>query len=133
MTSHRLAFLYIIVSLLIFSGCASDSEDVAPSENKSLNAVSPTQVDKPKPGYMQQAYDSWEKDDWAPNTKKTATVAQGKDESNLSTSKDTNSSKEFKLQNYVEKWQVYSENKEKNETQKPSNVEKLNALPVIGN
>jgi hypothetical protein len=133
--SSRASLLYIVSALFLF-GCSAHSEAGAPSENSSLNAISPTQVDKPKPGYMQQAYDKWEKDEWAPNTKKAEKQASDTNatvENNQSLSKESNASDTFKLQNYVNKWKLYHENTEKNESDTPSNTDKLNTLPVIGN
>ena len=92
-----------------------------PSQNRALNSISPSN-NAEKKGTLQNSLDSWLKDDWEPTQKET------KKES-LHVKEDDNSS--FKLQNYVDKWKRYSE-KKASKPKKPSHVEMINSLPVIG-
>jgi len=141
---------------MFYSGCAMHTDTGSPSQNSSLNAVSPAGTSKG--GYLQQRYDSWEKEEWEPNTaadsENTAKVETSAKEQESTEEKDsaavseitaapatrtdespdtneTNASETFKLQTYIDKWGRYLENTEKNETG-PSNVEKLDAMPAIG-
>ncbi len=104
--------LLLIVSTLILMA-------QAPSQNRALNAVSPSGTHSN--GSMQNAFDDWLKDDWKPTQKK----IQEKE------NKKENNSSSFKLQDYVDKWEKY--NKEKAlEPKKASHKEMLDTLPAIG-
>lgn len=136
------AFFIYSVSIVLYSGCAMHTDTGSPSQNNSLNAISP--AGNGKGGYLQQSYDKWEKEEWEPNTgddSKASEVPEAKDDTQVtnenictdapSSQKDANSSEDFTLQYYMDKWNRYMENKEKNETG-PSNVEKLDTMPAIG-
>ena len=138
-----------MVSLILLAGCGAHSDTGAPSSNASLNAISPSSVNKEKKGYLQESYDTWEKEEWEPNTrepeatkdaKETSAAAAGAvvtSEDNQSApaptaTRENNASDEtFTLQHYVDKWKRYNENTETNETA-PSNAERLDAMPAIG-
>ncbi|MFA6189167.1 MAG: hypothetical protein WC680_07795 [Sulfuricurvum sp.] len=130
----------LILSSLLLVGCATNAT-VSPSQNSSLNAVSPNTASASKGGAMQSSLDSWLKEDWIPNTSAGAsTVSSSTPEgsSGLSAPTDTTvvtDEKPFTLQSYADKWKVYHENKAKMNEGKPkeaSHIDAVNALPVIG-
>lgn len=121
----RLQLSLIIFSLLLV-GCATNST-VSPSQNSSLNAVSPNTASQSKGGAMQSSLDSWLKEDWMPNsvTPSSSDLIRG----------SISNEKPFTLQSYADKWKAYHENKEKMDEGKPkeaSHVETLQKMPVIG-
>ena len=135
----RLQFSLIISSLLLV-GCATNAT-VSPSQNSSLNSVSPNTASTSKGGAMQHSLDSWLKEDWIPNSKtgtSTRSSSVPKATSPTSASTDTTvvtDEKPFTLQSYADKWKVYHENKEKMNEGKPkeaSHIDVVNSLPVIG-
>ena len=65
-------------------------------------------------GYLQKHLDAWINDDWEPTVKES----------------ETNGSKRFKLQDYVDKAALYMKAHPSDENN--SNVKKMEALPVIG-
>jgi hypothetical protein len=167
------------LSLILLSGCAN-REGVAPSQNKALDAISPTIYET---GAMQRSLDTWLKEDWNPimasepttntttqtdgtiiTTKTeptTTTISVQKDDGEvvqktakatqiITTTKapdgtvttkteivalDEDSNEPFTLQKYADRWKSYLEIKEKlnaGQPKAPSHLEKVNALPVIG-
>ena len=155
--------LIYIVCILSVTGCSIPNKTgTTPSQNQNLNSISPTSKVKKEKGFLQQSYDNWEKEDWEPNTEPVApTVENGQDLSSpsqktmsesteASTPKtestaptaaaaaekqeDSNASKTFTLQEYVDKWGLYIERKGQKEGNKtvPSNAEKLETMPAIG-
>jgi len=66
--------LYATVSTLILSGCAQNTMGVAPSQNKPLQAVSPSDTAASEGGMMQRSLDGWLKEEWSPLTTPTPTV-----------------------------------------------------------
>lgn len=60
--------LSIPLLLLLLNGCAN-REGVAPSQNSSLQAVSPSTTAVAEGGAMQRSLDAWLKEEWAPMTK----------------------------------------------------------------
>jgi oligoribonuclease NrnB/cAMP/cGMP phosphodiesterase (DHH superfamily) len=132
--------LSLIISSLLLVGCATNAT-VSPSQNSSLNAVSPNTAAASKGGAMQNSLDLWLKEDWVPNSTaeeqaSTSSLAEGTFK--VSTSKETvvvTDEKPFTLQSYADKWKVYHENKEKMNEGKPkeaSHIETLQNMPVIG-
>ncbi len=148
-----------IVTILL-TGCGSHA-DVAPSQNSSLNAVSPS-TSSHQGGAMQQALDSWLKEEWTPATKDvpTLTTTQAHDGTVITTKTEASQvtitktapdgtvtttteavtvesedNAPFTLQKYADKWKVYNENKAKmkeGKEQEPSHADSLKNLPVIG-
>ena len=130
----------LIISSLLLAGCAGNAT-VSPSQNSSLQAVSPNTAAASQGGAMQRSLDSWLKEDWVPNSKVTAaTPSSPAPEANVAPVASTDTTvvtdeKPFTLQSYADKWKVYHENKEKmneGKPKEPSNVEKLQKMPVIG-
>jgi hypothetical protein len=131
----------VALSALILSGCAN-REGVAPSQNSSLHAVSPSTTAASEGGAMQRSLDGWLKEEWSPLTKTatvttTTTAPDGKviTETKIVEVPEPEDNEPFKLQKYADKWKVYHENKEKMNEGKPkeaSNVDLMNSLPVIG-
>ena len=126
----------------------TDSKKVAPSQNKALNSISPSTTasdEHEEYRYMQKNTNAWIKEEWEPLTESnisthSSETAVTKEENNITKSdtnqtakRDDNSSSG--LQYYVDKAEVYFENKEKrdaNKTKAPSHVDKMNAMPGIG-
>lgn len=132
--------LPLILSSLLLVGCATNTT-VSPSQNSSLQAVSPNTSAASEGGVMQRSLDKWLKEDWIPNTtaERSATSSSTpKGSSSASAPTDTTvvtDEKPFTLQSYADKWKVYHENKEKMNEGKPkeaSHIETLQNMPVIG-
>ncbi|MDD5212228.1 MAG: hypothetical protein PHV62_07420 [Sulfuricurvum sp.] len=131
--------LSLIISSLLLVGCATNAT-VFPSQNSSLNAVSPNTASASKGGAMQSSLDSWLKEDWIPNTTAGVSPTSSSSDSSSAASVSTDTTvvtdeKPFTLQSYADKWKVYHENKEKMNEGKPkeaSNIEMLQNMPVIG-
>ena len=132
--------LSLLISSLLLVGCATNAT-VSPSQNSSLNTVSPNTAAASKGGMMQNSLDSWLKEDWIPNsTTKAVTTSSSTPEGSSATSVSTDTTvvtdeKPFTLQSYADKWKVYHENKEKMNEGKPkeaSTIDKIQAMPVIG-
>lgn len=129
------------VSALLLVGCAN-REGVAPSQNSSLNAVSPSTTATSEGGSMQRSLDTWLKEEWTPlsapasgtnATSETAAPSTSAPSSALSTQPEDNTP--FTLQKYADKWKIYHENKEKMKEGKPkeaSHIEMMQSLPVVG-
>lgn len=134
--------LNLSIALLLFGGCAANTTGVTPSQNKNLNVVSPSITSESEDGPMQRALDRWLKEEWTPLTQDqkvttTKTMPDGKIivEEKIVEVPKTDSNETFKLQNFVDKWKVYQENKEKMNAGKPkdpSHIDMLNRMPLIG-
>jgi len=154
-------YIYI-VSMLLFTGCSIRNDTgTTPTENQSLNAVSPSAKNVKEKGFLQRQYDEWEQEDWEPNTRTEAdekndvqqnvsqqpvkeaalpaTALQSKEdnttvEAGTKASEEINASETFKLQYYLDKWGRYIDNKKQAEANQsvPSNVERLDTMPGIG-
>jgi len=128
-----IAFFSLIT---LMSGCAN-REGVAPSQNSSLQAVSPSTTSASSGGAMQKSLDSWLKEEWTPITT-APSQKEGKDTqaavmTTPAVQQEDNTS--FTLQKYADKWKAYHESKAKMNEGKPkeaSNVEKLESMPAIG-
>lgn len=128
------------ITLVSLLGCATGGS-VAPSQNESLNVISPSGKQQ-KAGAMQHSLDSWLKDDWEPTVKKDETIRKkymkekvvetektnGKKKTKVVYEEDNN--KSFTLQEYVDKAAAYR--KAHPNDYEHSNVKKLEAMPVIG-
>lgn len=132
--------LSLLISSLLLVGCATNAT-VSPSQNSSLNAVSPNTSAASQGGVMQRSLDTWLKEDWIPNTTAGASATSSSTPdggSATSASKDTTivtDEKPFTLQSYADKWKVYHENKEKmneGKPKEPSHIETVQSMPVIG-
>jgi hypothetical protein len=130
------------ITTLVLVGCANRAV-VSPSQNSSLDAVSPSSTTLSKGGVMQHSLDQWLIDEWSPITKtvpvKNTTTAthetsftETKKVEDVSVADDNES---FTLQKYVDKWEVYNKNKSKvneGKPKEPSHVEMMKSLPVVG-
>ena len=117
--------LSLIIFSLLLVGCATNAT-IFPSQNSSLNAVSPNTASQSKGGAMQSSLDSWLKEDWIPNS----VTPSSSDSIRGSISNE----EPFTLQSYADKWKAYHENKEKMNEGKPkeaSHIETLQNMPVI--
>lgn len=142
--------------MLVLSGCAN-REGVAPSQNQSLNTVSPSTTATSEGGAMQRSLDAWLKEEWTPLTAPTITKTTAPDGTVVTTTTDAKQvtttttapngtvvtttapvpedNTPFTLQKYADKWKVYHENKAKMNEGKPkeaSHVEIMSTLPVVG-
>lgn len=118
----------------------ADSTPVAPSQNKALNSISPSTTasdEHEEHRYMQKNTNAWIENEWEPLTEGNTTTTKEDNlttvpENNMTSSDDINSTG---LQYYVDKAEIYFENKEKrdaNKTKAPSHVDKINSMPGIG-
>jgi len=136
--------VFTLASTLLFSGCSghalqdladetfndkpvkTEKKQPAPSQNPSLNAVSPSVTAASEgDGDMQKGLDTWTEEEWTPKTEGNRTAQE--------INEDDNST--FTLQKYVNKTGVYLDEKEKEKAGKPkqpSHVEKMESMPVIG-
>ena len=128
----------IIIAAFVLAGCATNAT-VSPSQNPSLQAVSPNTAATSEGGVMQRSLDTWLKDEWTPLT--TPKAAQQSKEGTTkntevaSTTSKVEDEKPFTLQSFADKWKVYHENEAKMNEGKPkeaSHIDAVNALPVIG-
>ncbi|MDP1784580.1 MAG: hypothetical protein Q8K81_04035 [Sulfuricurvum sp.] len=135
----RISLSFIIFSLLL-AGCATNAA-ISPSQNPSLQAVSPNTSSASAGGAMQHSLDNWLKDEWTPLTTSQTAEKNGGDKNVVKGSAAPSSAvvpKEetpFTLQSYADKWKVYHENQAKIKEGKPkeaSHIDTVNALPVIG-
>lgn len=134
-----------LMGLILLSGCSYRSS-LSPSQNSSLQAVSPSSTTTSEPGMMQRSLDSWLREEWTPLTapKSSASTVQPKSTTVIPQTSRANAvvdiepnvdAQPFTLQTYVDKWKVYHEKKAKMNEGKPkeaSNSEKLESMPVIG-
>lgn len=144
---------------LILTGCAN-REGVAPSQNQSLNTVSPSTTATSEGGAMQRSLDAWLKEEWTPLTAPAITTSTAADGTVTTTKTDAavvtttvtspdgkvvtttapaapepEDNTPFTLQKYADKWKVYHENKAKmneGKPKEPSHVEMMGTLPVVG-
>jgi hypothetical protein len=122
--------------MILTSGCAN-RKGVAPSQNSSLNTVSPSGTATSEGGAMQRSLDNWLKEEWTPltTTTQTAPVNQPSQSTTPATVIVPTEETPFTLQKYADKWKAYQENKAKMNVGKPkedSNIEKIQSMPVIG-
>lgn len=66
--------LALVSSLILITGCAN-REGVAPSQNSSLQTISPSTTAVAEGGAMQRSLDSWLKEEWAPMTENKPVIA----------------------------------------------------------
>lgn len=137
--------MMLLTGSLLLSGCARYASS-SPSQNSSLQAVSPSSTTTSEPGMMQRSLDSWLREEWTPLTapKSSASTVQPKSTTLIPQTSRANAvvdiesnvdAQPFTLQTYVDKWKVYHEKKEKMNEGKPkeaANSEKLESMPVIG-
>lgn len=156
------AVLGTVVCALLLSGCAANRMGVTPSQNTTLQAVSPSVTAASQGGAMQHSLDSWLKEEWTPMTDSTpvvmtkmtpdGSVVTTKTEATqvvttttapdgtvvtttAATAPEPEDTTPFTLQKYADKWKVYNENKAKmneGKPKEPSTIDKINSLPVIG-
>ncbi|MFA6195746.1 MAG: hypothetical protein WC656_03780 [Sulfurimonas sp.] len=110
---------FLTFTLLSLSSCSS-SQTVNPSQNKALNSVSTSNQGTEVKGAMQNSLDNWLEKEWTPTVEKNESIK----------AKNQDKERDFKLQEYVEKIEVYK--KESNSSVQESHTGKINALPVIG-
>ncbi len=140
--------LSLTLALFAFGGCANNA-GLTPSQNPTLNALSPSTTAVSEGGVMQRNLDSWLKEEWTPLTTPNAPkssapstendgvvrVNDGGTAQQAAVIEGAEENSSSGLQKYVDKWKMYHENKEKMNEGKPkeaSNVENLEKLPVIG-
>lgn len=129
-------FMFSFVTLL-FVGCsnhnlqyyadkhfnnkkAAQEEQVAsPTKNEALNKVSPINQNR-QDGAMQKSLDNWLETDWTPTIQKDEAIKKVNE----------NKSRNFTLQEYVDKAIAYSKNKP--DSNESSGIQNMNKLPVIG-
>ncbi len=111
--------LILAVSAIILLTSCSKVDGANPSQNRALNSVSGKE-EKEKSGYLQEALNNWTKNDWTPAVEKNEDIKK----------KNENESRNFTLQEYVDKIEVY--NKEQNSTHTESHKKKISSMPVIG-
>ena len=98
---------------------AQKEEPVSPTKNKALTKVSPLN-DGRADGVVQKSLDGWLQTVWTPSVDKNETIKKI----------DENTSRNFTIQEYIDKAGVYIKNQPKSD--QPSGVENLNKLPAIG-
>lgn len=142
---------FAMAGALMLGGCAN-REGVSPSQNSSLQAVSPSTTSTSQGGVMQRGLDSWLKEEWTPLTSTPApknvakpsvtaepnavqpSAAQNETAAAV-TPTEPKDETPFTLQKYADKWKVYNENKAKmneGKPKEPSNIEKIESMPIIG-
>ena len=141
MVSSKSLCVMAAASLFIFSGCAN-REGVAPSQNASLQTVSPSSTAANEGGAMQRSLDAWLKEEWTPltaapagQTEKTPSNGGTVTTSSAVQTPEAKDDEPFTLQKYADKWKVYHENKAKmneGKPKEPSHVDMMNSLPVVG-
>lgn len=118
------------VTALVLVGCAN-REGVSPSQNSSLNAISPSTTATSEGGSMQRSLDTWLKEEWTP----LSAPSSGASASSSALTAQPEDNTPFTLQKYADKWKIYHENKEKMKEGKPkeaSHMEMMQSLPVVG-
>ena len=128
------------ITFISLTGCSSTGS-VAPSQNQSLNQVSPSGKQL-KAGYMQHSLDNWLKDEWEPTVQKDETIRKKYMKKKVVETSDANLSKKravvyeedqekrFTLQEYVDKAEAYQ--KAHPSDYENSHAKKMESLPVIG-
>lgn len=117
-TSSMKNIILAISAIVLLTSC-SKVDGANPSQNKALSSVS-GKKEKEQSGFMQQALDSWVKEEWSPRVEKDETIKKKNEDEN----------RNFTMQEYVDKIAIY--NKEQNSTLEESHTQKVNSLPVIG-
>ena len=107
---------YIILAVILNS--CSASKPTNPSQNSALNSISKSSQ-KSEKGSMQNNLDKWLQEEWEPSVKKDTKTQE----------KYSDKSRDFKLQEYVDKASLYL--KEHNSTDESSHSQKVQTLPVI--
>ncbi len=158
----RSALLGTVACAFLISGCAANRMGVTPSQNTTLQAVSPSVTAVSQGGVMQHSLDSWLKEEWSPMTKSTpvittktttdgSVVVTKTEETQVittttapdgkvvtTTAKITQEPEDttpFTLQKYADKWKIYNENKAKlneGKPKEPSHLESMQNMPAIG-
>ena len=126
--------LSIIIAAFILLGC-STNVTVSPSQNPSLQAVSPNTAAASEGGAMQRSLDTWLKEEWTPLTTPKAVQSKESATKSVEVASKAEDEKQFTLQSFADKWKVYHENEAKMNEGKPkeaSHIDAVNALPVIG-
>lgn len=111
--------IILAISAVVLLASCSKVDGANPSQNRALNTVS-GEVENKKSGYMQNKLDSWVKEEWTPKVEKNETIKK----------KNEDESRDFVLQEYVDKMEVY--NKEHNSTTTGSHTKKISSMPIIG-
>jgi len=115
--------LFTIFIAFSAMGCATKNGS-SPQSNSQLQSVSPTETHRhSSDNYLQRNYDEWIDEEWTPLTQSPSATEE--ENASIETEEET-----FRLQNYVDKWKRYLEASRSSD--KPSELEKLNAMPVIG-
>ncbi|WP_321777581.1 hypothetical protein [Sulfurimonas sp.] len=107
--------------ILTFNAC-SPKTDVAPSQNEALNSITSSTVQKKNDGAMQKSLDKWLNDEWTPKTQKDKNIK----------AKDADKTRDFTLQEYVDKSEVYMKESKSNTKDTESHSKKMESIPVIG-
>lgn len=156
------ALLGTVICALLLSGCVANRVGVTPSQNNSLQAVSPSKTAASEGGIMQHSLDSWLKEEWKPITNSaptvttkttpdgtvvttkteatqvvtTATAPDGKVVTTVAPiASEPENEEPFTLQKYADKWKVYHEQKAKmneGKPKEPSHIESMQNMPAIG-
>ena len=107
-----------VLTIVGMSACGS-KELGSPSQNSALNSVTVSGKNTKTAG-MQKSLDSWLEKEWKPTVEKDKEIKE----------KYSDKSRDFKLQEYVEKSEVYI--KDNNNTYENSHSKKISSMPVIG-
>jgi len=107
-----------VLTIVGMNACGS-KELGSPSQNSALNSVT-TSGKNMKSASMQKSLDSWLEKEWTPTVEKNKEIKE----------KYSDKSRDFKLQEYVEKSEVYI--KDNNNTYENSHSKKISSMPVIG-
>ncbi len=113
----NLTFLSILFSTAFFLNSCSSSK-ANPSQNNALNTI--TSSHKAKSGAMQDSLDDWLKREWTPTIEKNQKIKE----------KNLNKSRDFTLQEYVDKSVIYIQ--DTNKSYENSHSKRINSMPVIG-
>lgn len=95
-------------------------KSVNPSQNSALNTISPSQSQNDGNGLLQKKTDTFIKEDWTPTIEQNSTIKVINEDS----------SRDFKLQEYVDKAEVYLDAQP--DSNKTSHKEKMDKMPAIG-
>ncbi len=116
---NKLTLLTITtLSILSLTSCNS-ANGVNPSQNKALNSVTQA-TNKEEDGAIQKSLDNWLKNEWTPIVEKDEAIKE----------KNKDKSRDFTLQEYVDKSELYI--KEHNSSIKNSHSEMMKSMPIIG-
>jgi len=109
----------VINTVLIMSACSSHN-GVNPSQNDALTNITDAKKEK-KIGFMQKSLDRWLEEEWSPIVERNKTIKM----------KNLNKSRDFSLQEYVDKSKIYRDNH--SSSTKDSHSQMIKSMPVIGN